>query len=299
MILSEVEDVHSSNGAVNQEPVAGCVAGNEADDMAKEVEEEADDLANSDTVVVETQCGLEPTDKAVQVNTVAVEPESGVGNILGFEARVDRSLLVMSDGGVKGDNVDQRVDEHLFTPGFIKSVSGASVHRSGIHLEVNLGHIHGPISPNGLTEEGVGTSISHTTKSHWAGTRQEGLLVQSKKAKRKGKMKGAGPGEAKPNTGDVGYRQLARLYGQKGKHPSSKSIPKCAVFRAAAAAWSLSASTKSGSSKGRHILSEAQANLQLGKVLGIHYNGKDSEVLEKLVELESIDRGRRKEREIA
>ncbi|KAL7235706.1 hypothetical protein ACSBR1_019072 [Camellia fascicularis] len=57
MILSEVEDVHSSNEVVNQEPVAGCGAGNEVDDMAKEVEEQDDDLANSDTVVEETQCG--------------------------------------------------------------------------------------------------------------------------------------------------------------------------------------------------------------------------------------------------
>ena len=108
--------------------------------------------------MVETQCGLEPTYKAVQVNTVVVEPKCG--------ARMDRSLLVMADGDLQGDNVNQRVDEHLFTPGFIKSVSGASGHRPSIHLEVNLGHIHGPVSPNGLSEEGVGTSIFNTTKSH-------------------------------------------------------------------------------------------------------------------------------------
>ncbi|GMQ10223.1 hypothetical protein CsSME_00053308 [Camellia sinensis var. sinensis] len=307
-ILSVVEDVHSSNGTVNHEPIAGCGAGNEADDMPKEVEEEDDELAYSDTVVVETQCGLEPNCKAVQVNTVVVEPECGVGNILGVEARMDRSLLVMADSALQRNIVN--FDEHLFTPGFIKSVSGASGHRPGIHLEVNLGQIHGPAAPNGLTEEGVGTSIVHTNKAHWAGTRKDGLWVHSsqttingssnavKKARRKGKMKVGGPGAAKPNTEEVGYKRLARLYGQKG-NPSSRSIPKCAVFRAAAAAVSLSAATTSGSSKGRHFLSEAQATLQLGKVLGIHYNGKDSEVLEKLVELESIDRGRRKGRETA
>ncbi|KAL7215691.1 hypothetical protein ACSBR1_027776 [Camellia fascicularis] len=45
-----VKDVHSSNEAINQEPVGG---GNEVDDMAKEVKEDGDDQASSDIVVEE------------------------------------------------------------------------------------------------------------------------------------------------------------------------------------------------------------------------------------------------------
>ncbi|CAL5380057.1 unnamed protein product [Camellia sinensis] len=93
MMFSQVEDGHSSNGAVSQEPVGG---GKEVDDMAKEVKEDGDDLASSDTVAEENQCGLELTCKGAQVDTIVEETQCGVGNILGVEARMGGSLLEMA-----------------------------------------------------------------------------------------------------------------------------------------------------------------------------------------------------------
>ncbi|KAI8006109.1 hypothetical protein LOK49_LG07G02277 [Camellia lanceoleosa] len=64
-------DVHCSNGAVNHALVGVCGGGNEVDDMAKEVEEDADDLASSNAVA--PGYGLELTCKGVQVDTIVEE----------------------------------------------------------------------------------------------------------------------------------------------------------------------------------------------------------------------------------
>lgn len=58
----------------------------------------------------------------------------------------------------------------------------------------------------------------------------------------------------------------------------------------------LSASTEDSSGNLNHILSEAQTNIQLGKILGINYKGKESETLEKMVDLKLVDRARRNEK---
>lgn len=52
-----------------------------------------------------------------------------------------------------------------------------------------------------------------------------------------------------------------------------------AIFRAVAAAISSSLSCSSSSSSQNKLLQEAQATIQLGKVLGIDFEGKDDEVL--------------------
>ncbi|THG02729.1 hypothetical protein TEA_003088 [Camellia sinensis var. sinensis] len=60
-----------------------------------------------------------------------------------------------------------------------------------------------------------------------------------------------------------------------------------AVFRSAATTISLSMASKS--SRGRVDLSEAEATLELGKTLGIDFEGKDEEVISKLLQLEAND----------
>ncbi|KAL7170761.1 hypothetical protein ACSBR2_035601 [Camellia fascicularis] len=84
------------------------------------------------------------------------------------------------------------------------------------------------------------------------------------------------------------YFDLAKRYGQK-RASAGISDPKTAIWRAAVAAISLSASIENERYKGRYVLNEAQATLKMGEILEIEYNGKEAEVLTKIVELAMKD----------
>ncbi|KAF5934181.1 hypothetical protein HYC85_030352 [Camellia sinensis] len=62
--------------------------------------------------------------------------------------------------------------------------------------------------------------------------------------------------------------------------------------RAAAVEASSSTFLENENDGGRIILNEAQATVQLGKLLGVEYNGMEEEVLSKIVELERKDKER-------
>ncbi|GMP53576.1 hypothetical protein CsSME_00019005 [Camellia sinensis var. sinensis] len=70
----------------------------------------------------------------------------------------------------------------------------------------------------------------------------------------------------------------------------SLNLRKWAVFRSAVAAISLSMASKS--SRGCLQLLEAEASLQIGKVLGSDCDGKEEEVISKLEEFEAIEKGK-------
>ncbi|GMP72028.1 hypothetical protein CsSME_00030217 [Camellia sinensis var. sinensis] len=53
----------------------------------------------------------------------------------------------------------------------------------------------------------------------------------------------------------------------------------------------------SGNSRGRRVLSEAEASLQIGKALGLDCEGKEEEVLSKLEDLEAQDQQRVRKKE--
>ncbi|GMP41383.1 hypothetical protein CsSME_00011509 [Camellia sinensis var. sinensis] len=215
--------------------------------------------------------------------------------------------VAVAESSLEANDDNLRIKEQLCTPGFLKSLNGADVHGPGISLEVNLGHLYGPVEYNrsDIVVRGPNIQPNGLTNSIWAPKRPSMPTVQTsphgarssrindQKSKRKDKRKVSFAGASKSANEVSGYAYLARLYGHKGAS-SSKSSPKCAVFRAAAAALSLSASNESHSGSRSHILSEAQANIQLGKILGINYKGKEAEVLEKMVDLEVVDRARRK-----
>ncbi|GMP93964.1 hypothetical protein CsSME_00043589 [Camellia sinensis var. sinensis] len=76
---------------------------------------------------------------------------------------------------------------------------------------------------------------------------------------------------------------------------SSLNLRKGAVFKSVVAAISLSMA--SGTSRGRRMLSGAEASLQIGKVLGLDCEGKEQEVISKLNALEAKDKEKVRQRE--
>ncbi|XP_028076613.1 uncharacterized protein LOC114278708 [Camellia sinensis] len=76
----------------------------------------------------------------------------------------------------------------------------------------------------------------------------------------------------------MGFFDLVRRYGHKGAS-TSKPAPKHALLRAAAVEASISSSTENGNVGGRRFFNEAETTVQLGKILGVEYNGTEEEIL--------------------
>ncbi|KAL7229539.1 hypothetical protein ACSBR2_008113 [Camellia fascicularis] len=131
----------------------------------------------------------------------------------------------------------------------------------------------------------VGTDESSSSVSEAQELEPSSRPAQKKKGKKKVSFS-AKHGCLHPKKGPL---SLLRRYGHRGAS-TSKVMPKAAVWIAATAATSLSASVEIGSDKGRHILTEAQATSKMGEVLGVNYNGKEDEVLHQIVELELKDK---------
>ncbi|THG06293.1 hypothetical protein TEA_022220 [Camellia sinensis var. sinensis] len=73
----------------------------------------------------------------------------------------------------------------------------------------------------------------------------------------------------------------------------TKSVRNCfrqgAIFRAAAAAISMSVEQSLNTRRTNKLLNEAQATMEVGKILGLDFEGKEKEVIGKLTELEQKD----------
>ncbi|GMP86480.1 hypothetical protein CsSME_00039242 [Camellia sinensis var. sinensis] len=98
-------------------------------------------------------------------------------------------------------------------------------------------------------------------------------------------------GKGKIQSQKKGFFDLVSRYGFKGAS-SSKQVSKQSVLRGSVAEASISASIDSGNAAGRRILSDAQATVQIGALLGLQYIGKEAEVINKIVELERKDKER-------
>lgn len=95
-----------------------------------------------------------------------------------------------------------------------------------------------------------------------------------------------------PSGGPGGRSKGKRRPNCKGQ-PFPNFFQRGTIFRAAAAAISLSISQKNQlsrlSRRRRKLLDEAQDTIHLGKSLGIKFEGKESEVMSKLVDMEVRD----------
>mgnify|MGYP003702777461 CR=1 FL=1 len=90
-----------------------------------------------------------------------------------------------------------------------------------------------------------------------------------------------------------GFTSFARFHGQKAA-AVSKHTSRSVIFRPAAAAIARSDLSECFTSPKNLLLDEAKATIQLGKSLGINFNGKEDDVLNKIIELELKDKERSK-----
>lgn len=80
-----------------------------------------------------------------------------------------------------------------------------------------------------------------------------------------------------------GFTTFSRLYGYKAVNkPTSKSI----IYRPPAAVIAQSNLSEAETSLNNYLLQEATATTQLGKTLGINFNGQEDVALSKIMDLE-------------
>ncbi|KAI8012309.1 hypothetical protein LOK49_LG06G02160 [Camellia lanceoleosa] len=204
-------------------------------------------------------------------------------------------------------------DGQICTPGFMRSLSGSSLNRAGLRLEVVLGHNKLNSELGGLNEAQCGPLLCDTQandivvddniavddglalresiESISSQTQVVSIQHRSAASNHKGKAKAKGKVKVSNVRPRKGLPSLDNRMGSKGES-TSKSAQNRALLRASMAEASLLASIGSGEARGNHILDEAQACLQMGKLLGLEMNGKEAEVLEKIMELEVKDIGR-------
>ncbi|KAL7208371.1 hypothetical protein ACSBR1_030178 [Camellia fascicularis] len=241
-----------------------------------------------------------------------VVPES-VGNEL--EGIADSIMKAAGSIGNDYELVGQKSKEEVVAQGAVKNLSGSSILKLGVHLKVVLGQSNEVGLCNGLVDmrADIRAGGEIQTQGFKAGF-QSGLqdvksplqigsdlsetqLNELSSRKKLQKIRGRKRVVTKSSGKKIkemkqGYLKLPKRYSHKGPS-SSKLGPKGALWRAAASGASVSDSTASGVARSRSLLKKAQGTIQMGKLLGINYKGKEEEVLTKIMDLEAKDRARR------
>ncbi|CAL5390691.1 unnamed protein product [Camellia sinensis] len=165
--------------------------------------------------------------------------------------------------------------EQVSTPGFIRSFSGS---RDGIGFSINLEVDLAQALSKNLNKKGF-LSLNHSGLVRQPASVPKLLRNEKRKRKKKVQLEG--------------LTSFARLHGQKAavvnKH-TSRSV----IFKLAAAAIAHSDLSEDVTSPNNLLLNEAKATIQLGKSLGINFNGKEDDVLNKIIKLELKDKERSK-----
>ncbi|XP_028059322.1 uncharacterized protein LOC114263027 [Camellia sinensis] len=237
-----------------------------------------------------------------------VVPESTGSELEGI---ADSIMEVAGSIGNGCELEGQKSKEQVGMKGAVKSLSGSSLLKPGVHLEVVLGRNNGMGLCNGPVVMRAGGETQ--TQGSKAGL-QSGLQVEkspliicsdipesqcNELSSRKKLQKNRGMKRVVTKSSGKKIREMKQGYLKRPKShnhrgaSSSKLGPRGAIWRAAAAVASGVDSTASGVARSRSLLKEAQGTIQMGKLLGINYKGKEEEVLTKILDLEANDRARR------
>ncbi|KAL7213615.1 hypothetical protein ACSBR2_016195 [Camellia fascicularis] len=223
------------------------------EDGKKDDDEVEVDLAG----VVDNEAVLAPCGKGCNSNVVE-------GKEMDFNAitvsRVTESICGL---GISGS---RQAAGHYVNVGFMRSLSGFELERPNINLKVVIGPAHDKGALNNLCGD-------QDSDPKFIGMGQENkgkrkVVVAQHTAQCKAKF-----------TKKIGRKCIV----------SGSKIDKSAILQAAMAAISYSKSQGSSSSRAGYLLNEAQATMQIGKLLGIDFKDKETEVSDKLVELEEKD----------
>ncbi|KAI7996302.1 hypothetical protein LOK49_LG10G01353 [Camellia lanceoleosa] len=279
--------VHHVQPEVAGNGVEGGVGG-EVGSVAEE--DDDDDVAQNDDVLIN---GTHTADTALVAVDGGHHGMSGAvvkvtQRALGKQKVVPAACTRSVENGTK-----QRVPDLEYNNGVMNSLTGLECGRPNINLEVVLHGAQLQLINNGPRWEvnsnlsdciaqsqfmAVGEAVAQTVNHE-----KEGPFQQvHDRSKRKSDLKRKGSEQGKDRVKQGGQpKQKGILF--------SNCLKSGAVLRAAAATKSLQASQTSSSQRRRNILKEAHDTIEVGKALGLNCEGKEEEVVAKIMELEEKD----------
>ncbi|GMP92906.1 hypothetical protein CsSME_00042953 [Camellia sinensis var. sinensis] len=292
-ILRSNGDNQASEVESKQEEGGSDVVGQAGGEVDKDVDMEATDSAASH----DEHKGMAVHDRWL-CTSVVHESDMNLGMTKSGGAWVKRTAAAGVLSPMHFQNKGNSNDgDQIITPGFMRSISGSEINRPGLNIEVVLNKAHtmqgGTVTGQRFSElseleaqpsneqleqqkRGDGAQISLVGRNQDSAVGISATTAPTRKMPKKVKGKG-----------------IARSFGSKkcplqiGGKPSP-NLRKGAIFRSAVAAISLSMASKSGS--GQRLLNEAEATLQISKVLGLNCEGNEDEVMSKLLEMEAQDK---------
>ncbi|KAF5938883.1 hypothetical protein HYC85_023142 [Camellia sinensis] len=255
--------------------------------------------------------------KETPLQTYTIEGVKKMASNFGYTVKPNSTIVLTDCNSLNDDDRSPKFDGHVATPCFLKSLSGLPSSQPNVNLEVFLGPVqldnpnHSRTQPiHGFNEVGLVRSIepisSRLQSSH---VHNEVGLVRSGEVVNFGlQASHVHPPILQSVEGNCRHSKLKAQVSKakeiKGNHHSVKKRPGKAsrgvkamaiggnrskngvLFRAASQALFDSISLTSSSSKGRYLLNEAQATLQIGKLLGLNGEGNEKDVVEQIMELE-------------
>ncbi|KAI7986760.1 Receptor-like protein 9a [Camellia lanceoleosa] len=293
-----IHDCHSSNKLEQLEGEYGN--SDEEDDAEVAGEEEVASVQRNEMSL--SGANASEGGKAGTFPSSVVESESKCGGnkkeagVHKSRAKADGLLVSQrAKGGAEEDEV-----ENVITPGYMHSLSGDAVNRPGINIEVVLDEAQsnfGLSDPSGFEvkdnntrgfgqDDGVGAQPNLNPARVLGGpcNKEVQLPVNNsdlvkKNTSLRGRMGRVG------GTSGTGERRANR-----SQTLFVSGFQRGAVFRATAAVLAQSISNESQVSRRRKkSVEEARATVQLGRRLGMSCEGKEAEVIQRLVLLEQQD----------
>ncbi|KAL7200136.1 hypothetical protein ACSBR2_022276 [Camellia fascicularis] len=233
-----------------------------------------------DSVVERTspdECFTEKeAEHVIEVNTVVEESKWDEGfNREGEVCTKEVDIVVEETILEESVHSPNFIVEQVSTPGFIKNFNGS---RDGIGFGINLEVDLAQALSKNLNRKGL-LSLNHSGLVRQPASVPKLLRNEKRKRKKKVQLEG--------------FTSFARLHGQKAA-AVSKHTSRSIIFRPAAAVIARSDLSEGVTSPNNLLLNEAKATIQLDKSLGINFNGKEDDVLNKIIELELKDKGRSK-----
>ncbi|KAI8000478.1 hypothetical protein LOK49_LG09G01340 [Camellia lanceoleosa] len=271
-----------------EDEVKGSMGQEEVDQMSRIGEPEKEDQ-EVEHITKEELCRKEKKPVAGQDMVDCEAGEKVVGNECISVSAVKETEEDMGNQKVRRDSMEGRlvitanprndiqiVEDHVCTPGFIRSIGGPESSRPQINLEVVLDGFQDGVQKNRPTTD------SSNVSACVAQTQSRPLVQKQTKLKGSGKdnpVRQGKPTSVAVNTcnkagGNRHSRSKSQIKQNKQKGVlTGNCFKNGAIFRAAAAAISLSIEHSLNNKRRNKLLNEAQATMEVGKI-GADFEGR-------------------------
>ncbi|GMP40634.1 hypothetical protein CsSME_00011001 [Camellia sinensis var. sinensis] len=292
------QKVEAESKQENGDAVMEALVGNEVDDDGA-VAVRCSDPRHNDGIGREGEASCKSL-------SVVAQTVSNMGKAISGGACGIREVDLVKSSINDQNGMNRSVGGDSSNPGLFKSLSESELLRPGLNIEVVLTKAHEMNVVDTQTHRPLAIksveALSDLQDSIQPYTDEEPVARKDREVRSKNLGSAAESIQKRAAIKRVQNNELPNNhYKKKGSlqrdNPmvgTSLNLKKGAVFRSAVGALSLSAASEANSK--RILLTEAEASLQIGHILGVNCDGNDEVVLNKLIALEVKDKEKMRKR---